>query len=54
MGMRVLQVILAGTGLVLSGSGVLMAADGPVTPEAVRDVLNRSVPLLQKLSLIHI
>ena len=48
MGMRILQVILVGTGLVLSGSGVLMAADGPVTSESVRNVLNRSVPLLQK------
>ena len=48
MGVHVLRVIVVGTGLVLSGSGVLMAADGPLTLESVRDVLNRSVPLLQK------
>ena len=54
MGMRVLQVILAGTGLVLSGSGVLMAADGPVTPEAVRDAVKRSVPLLQKSAATYV
>lgn len=54
MGVHVLRVIVVGTGLVLSGSGVLMAADGPVTPESVRDVLNRSVPLLQKSAATYV
>ena len=54
MGVHVLRVIVVGTGLVLSGSGVLMAADGPVTPESVRDVLNRSVSLLQKSAATYV
>ena len=48
LGVRVLRMLFAGAVLVLSGAGMLMAADGPLAPEAVRDVLNRSVPLLQK------
>ena len=48
MGMRFLRVMLAGTALVLSGAGVGTAADGPIAAASVRDVLNRSVSLLQR------
>ena len=54
MGVHLLRVVVVGAGLVLSGSGVLMAADGPVTSESVRDVLNRSVPLLQKSAATYV
>ena len=54
MSVRVLRVMVVGTGLVLSGPVVLKAADGPVTPEAVRDVLNRSVSLLQKSAATYV
>jgi len=54
MGMRFLRVMLAGTALVLSGAGVGTAADGPVAADSVRDVLNRSVSLLQKSAATYV
>ena len=54
MGMRFLRVMLAGTALVLSGAGVGTAADGPIAADSVRDVLNRSVSLLQKTAATYV
>ena len=54
LGVRVLRMLFAGAVLVLSGAGMLMAADGPLAPEAVRDVLNRSVALLQKSAATYV